>query len=297
MKKINYSYLALGALFIVVMIFGYLLIKSASDNNQPNTNLNSGISNNNTPLDSNINTNVNGANTEEIIITEPQENDLVTSPVTIRGQAKGSWFFEAVFPIQIVDGSDNQIGFGTARAADDWQTDEFVDFTAQITFDNKESKTGYLVLHNDNPSGLEKFAKEYRIPVRFSSAEKSEVKIYLGKIYGQQSDCGTVYSVNRTIDKTTAIATATINQLITGPTSEEKEKGYTTGINSLTQLNSLNIENGVARADFSKELNDVAGSCTVQMIRAQIENTLKQFTTIEEVIISVDGKTEGILQP
>ncbi|HPP18950.1 MAG TPA: GerMN domain-containing protein, partial [Candidatus Dojkabacteria bacterium] len=60
----------------------------------------------------------------------------------------------------------------------------------------------------------------------------------------------------------------------------------------------LSIEDGVARVDFSKELEEgVAGSCKVESIRAQIEETLKQFDNIDSVIISVEGKVEGILQP
>jgi len=35
----------------------------------------------------------------------------------------------------------------------------------------------------------------------------------------------------------------------------------------------------------------------VAAIRAQIRETLKQFPTVDEVIISIDGRTEDILQP
>jgi len=41
----------------------------------------------------------------------------------------------------------------------------------------------------------------------------------------------------------------------------------------------------------------VAGSCRVGAIRAQIEETLKQFPTVQNVIISVNGNTENILEP
>jgi len=35
----------------------------------------------------------------------------------------------------------------------------------------------------------------------------------------------------------------------------------------------------------------------VTAIRAQITETLKQFPTVENVVISIDGRTEDILQP
>jgi spore germination protein GerM len=54
----------------------------------------------------------------------------------------------------------------------------------------------------------------------------------------------------------------------------------------------------VARVDFDEQLNyQVGGSCRVMAIRAQIEQTLKQFSTVDSVIISVNGQTEGILEP
>ena len=50
--------------------------------------------------------------------------------------------------------------------------------------------------------------------------------------------------------------------------------------------------------DFSRELNDgVAGSCKVMAIRSQITQTLKQFSEIKGVVISVDGEAEEVLQP
>ncbi|MFP3868831.1 MAG: GerMN domain-containing protein [Desulfobacteraceae bacterium] len=54
----------------------------------------------------------------------------------------------------------------------------------------------------------------------------------------------------------------------------------------------------MARADFDQTLEyRVAGSCRVQAIRAQIEHTLRQFPTVTEVVISINGKTEEILEP
>lgn len=64
------------------------------------------------------------------------------------------------------------------------------------------------------------------------------------------------------------------------------------------QLQSLEIEDGVAQVDFSQDLDEgVAGSARVMALREQIKKTLLQFETVDEVVISVDGQTEGILQP
>ena len=63
-------------------------------------------------------------------------------------------------------------------------------------------------------------------------------------------------------------------------------------------LQDLVIEDGVATADFNARLDEgVAGSAMVMAIRGQIEQTLLQFPTVDEVVISVDGETEEVLQP
>jgi hypothetical protein len=60
----------------------------------------------------------------------------------------------------------------------------------------------------------------------------------------------------------------------------------------------LKIENGVATADFSKEMAAYGGgSARVQMIREQITRTLKEFASVREVRIAIEGKTEGVLEP
>ncbi len=88
----------------------------------------------------------------------------------------------------------------------------------------------------------------------------------------------------------------TLHELLAGPTEEEKEEGYSTAIDENTTLLSFHTENGVGYADFSSEL-DASGSATVTMIREQIERTLTQFDAVDEVVISIQGETEDILQP
>jgi spore germination protein GerM len=64
------------------------------------------------------------------------------------------------------------------------------------------------------------------------------------------------------------------------------------------KVESLKIENRTAYAAFDTELERaVGGSCRVSAIRAQIIETLKQFSSVDNVIISIDGRTEDILQP
>ena len=80
--------------------------------------------------------------------------------------------------------------------------------------------------------------------------------------------------------------------------AEEKAQGFYTNINPGTKIQSLITDaNGTARVDFSNEMETTGGSCRVTEIRSEIDFTLKQFPTIKNVIISINGETETILQP
>src|SRR3989344_4037566 len=89
-----------------------------------------------------------------IQVDSPISGDQIVSPVTITGKARGTWYFEASFPITILDGNGKILGQGHAEAKSDWMTNEFVPFTATITFTKSTTTTGAILLEKDNPSGL-----------------------------------------------------------------------------------------------------------------------------------------------
>ena len=63
-------------------------------------------------------------------------------------------------------------------------------------------------------------------------------------------------------------------------------------------IQKFEIKNKVAYVDFNSNLNKgVGGSCKVIAIKSQIENTLNNLPDIDSVVISVNGKTDGILEP
>jgi spore germination protein GerM len=115
-------------------------------------------------------------------------------------------------------------------------------------------------------------------------------------------DCNKVLAVEREVDKTEGIARVALEELLKGPSQAETDLGFTTTINSGVKIQKLEITpptgGGVAKVDFDEQLEKaVGGSCRVSAIRAQITETLKQFSTVNSVIISINGRTEDILQP
>ena len=107
--------------------------------------------------------------TDLIRINKPRPNELVSSPLQIKGEARGYWFFEADFPVKILDENGKELGMGIATALSEWMTEDFVAFEATLLFDNPTTDRGDLILEKDNPSGLPENADELRIPVRFQS--------------------------------------------------------------------------------------------------------------------------------
>lgn len=106
--------------------------------------------------------------TDIIRVDSPRPNDNISNPLTILGQARGSWFFEASFPVKIFDSENKQLGQSVAQAETDWMTSDFVSFTAILNFIQPSTKSGYLLLEKDNPSGLIENAEELRIPINFT---------------------------------------------------------------------------------------------------------------------------------
>lgn len=240
---------------------------------------------------------------KRIRIDSPRPHMTIKSPVVITGEAVGGWYFEASFPVKIVDAEGTTIAEGPAQAQGEWMTPDFVPFEATFSFATPKSKTGTLILHNDNPSGLPENDAELRVPIRFDeSAETMAVKVYFSNSNGSDPmlDCSAVEEITRYVPESEGVARAALMELLGGPTSQEKNRGYITSIpeNVLIKIQDLRIENGTAYVDFSGELEaGVAGSCRVENIRAQIENTLKQFPTVTKVVISINGRAEDILQP
>jgi len=241
-----------------------------------------------------------------IQIDNPRPNQIIESPLFIKGKARGNWYFEADFPVKLFDDNNFLLGITPAQALGDWMTEDFVPFNATLLFAVSSTPKGRLILEKDNPSGLPEYADELTIPVYFKevpeiSQEFMTVKIFLSdsRFVGEPYfDCSRTIAVERQVPKTLAVTKTAIEALLRGAIQEEIDQGFVSNINSGVRIQSLTIENSIAKIDFDKQLEfQVGGSCRVAAIRAQITETLKQFPTVDSIIISIDGRTEDILQP
>ena len=85
----------------------------------------------------------------------------------ISGEALGNWFFEASFPVTVMDANGRVLAKVPLQATADWMTVDFVPFEGSVSFATPTTTTGFILFENDNPSGEPERSKSITIPVRF----------------------------------------------------------------------------------------------------------------------------------
>ena len=213
---------------------------------------------------------------EDLIrIFTPQANEKISSPLLIIGEARGFWFFEATFPVKLLDDKGNIIAQHYAQAKGDWMTEDFVPFEAELVFEAPTTQKGWLVLEKDNPSDLSENADELRIPIIFSDSKTVKLYYYNPKL--DQDETGNILcsrkglvAVERKIPLSKTPIQDTIKLLIAGQlTEEEKSQGITTEYPlegfSLTETNLK--PDGTLILKFEDSLNKTSGgSCRVGIL-------------------------------
>lgn len=88
------------------------------------------------------------AKNQKIIVARPQANEVIHSPVTVAGKARGAWFFEATFPVKLLDGNGQEITDWVPAHAqvENWMTEDFIPFEATLEFKNPATATGTLTI-------------------------------------------------------------------------------------------------------------------------------------------------------
>lgn len=239
----------------------------------------------------------------DIIVTSPKEGETVSFPLLIEGKAKGTWFFEASFPIRIL-GENGKIKADLyAQAQGDWMTEDFVPFHAEVTsMDFFDGEDGTIILSRDNPSGLPDGSKSHYVFFRFpnpSDYERRFVYWQDASAIDEGGDCTSVKPSIRLIQKDTNQIEEVLSGLVAGTSAQETLSGYTTSIPKETELIEINQEDGTLTIEFNEALDQgIAGSCLVRSIRAQIEKTASQFDGVDKVKLVIGERMDDeVLQP
>lgn len=103
-----------------------------------------------------------------IHVTAPVSGATTSDQIEIEGEARGQWYFEATFPVQLRALDNSVITITTASAQGDWMTTDFVPFKARIDLSVDAPDfhgPALLVLMKDNPSGLPENEDSITIPI------------------------------------------------------------------------------------------------------------------------------------
>jgi len=262
---------------------------------------------------------------EAILITSPKPGEVISSPVQVVGISDPT--FEQHLAIQVVGGEGSPIGYGAAVIAADWG--QRGPFEAQVAFTLPASEEpGRIIVFADSPrdGGLVHLSSvEVTLAPTSESPAAETPELHTVQVYfshtslSESTTC--VLPVTRRVRGANQVEWLALEALLEGPTLEEEDQGFFTSIpnpeevaafkqraiesgesapylGDRVELQSLRIEDGTVYVDFSAEMKAYGGgSLRVLCIRQEITKTLEQFPAIERVVISIDGQSEGALEP
>jgi hypothetical protein len=71
----------------------------------------------------------------------------------IKGQARGTWFFEGSFPVVVLDKDGKVLFAGIATSSESWMTTNFIPFSSSVKVPVSYIGKATVILKKDNPSG------------------------------------------------------------------------------------------------------------------------------------------------
>jgi hypothetical protein len=105
---------------------------------------------------------------EFIVVESPKPGAVISSPLKVRGRARGTWFFEGDFPLILKDQKGRVIAQGYVTARGEWMTKQFVPFEGTLTFKKPTAGSrGILVFKKDNPSDRPELDDALELPMHF----------------------------------------------------------------------------------------------------------------------------------
>lgn len=245
-----------------------------------------------------------------VVLDSPLAESIINSPVAISGRARGRWFFEASFPVKIVDANNQVLGLAPAQAQGDWMTNDFVPFRTTIEFSQPTTSTGFIILLKDNPSGLSEHDAEVRLPVRFdfdsisaTTTAQRMVKLYYYNSSRDQDEQGNIQcsrqglvAVERKIPISKSPIKDTLELFLSSPLTEaDREAGLTSELPLAgVSLIDLALRDGDLIVKLTDPNNKTSGgSCRVSILRQQLEAVVRQFPEVK----TVDFQPAELFQP
>lgn len=103
----------------------------------------------------------------EVSVDQPESGATIGSPVTVVGQAPGTWFFEAVLPISIETVDGEVLAEEIFVTDQDWMTEVLLDFSLEIEFESPDANFGFIKIIKNDVSNIPRNKHFFYWPIRF----------------------------------------------------------------------------------------------------------------------------------
>ena len=217
------------------------------------------------------------------ILLSPQPGETLVGPLVIKGYVPKSWVFEGQFQMKLLDNKRRLIVQG--RVPVEWDGDNKKDplyFVESYNY-RTSAESGFLVLGNDNPSGLPENQKSYEIAVKFATPSPGTVYLFnLGSGDPEiDNQCQIVLPRAVNIGASQTPVKDTLNRLAKSMHTDFYVK-------------SVNLKNGLLTIEFPPIPGfTTGGSCAQGLNFLKVTKTALQFPEVRQVRIIPDS----IFQP
>lgn len=105
------------------------------------------------------------ASEDNIVVDIPTAGAVTGKTFSVKGKARGGWYFEASFPAVLLDANGQEIAQAVGLAEGEWMTEDFVPFTVEFAAPITYMGPATIVLKKDNPSGEPQYDASLSIPI------------------------------------------------------------------------------------------------------------------------------------
>jgi len=106
----------------------------------------------------------NNTSKEYIEVDLPFPGAVTGKEFKVIGRARG-FYFEASFPVEVLDKDGKRIFIGPAQAQSEWMVDAMVPFEIMVKVPDTYIGPATLVLHKDNPSDMRQYDASISFPI------------------------------------------------------------------------------------------------------------------------------------
>lgn len=254
-----------------------------------------------------------GAVTNSIQISAPTGLATITSPVRLRGMSTA---FEATVQAAVrEDGNATPLGRGHFNGG---ANGDMGPFDTTLAFTTPSAPAGAVVLFTDSmeDGGVMEIAV---VRVKFGQTSANPTGVACGTYTPTQptpgagqmvvtvwfscSDpSGPTVASRRVVPSTSSVLRASLDQLLAGPTAEERSAGLTSWFSGATagMVRGVTIDaTGRATVDF-KDLRPVIPNASTsagsQMLLTQLDATVFQFPSVHSAVYRIEGSCEAFTE-